>query len=158
MKGYWTGLAIVIAVGLIGFLPGCGGLRPYAAPNTCAIVGDSIAEMVATVMPECKHNAKSGISSDQVIKRVMPAVWLVVSAGSNDPDNQALENNLQDIRDKATNHVIWIVPLCCERAKRLVLETAKENGDKMVTFTRTNDGTHPKYLRPLALQIRSAMK
>ena len=56
---------------------------------TCAIVGDSIAVDQFAYFPACIHDAKIGMPSANIIGRVHSADVLVVSAGSNDPDNQS---------------------------------------------------------------------
>ena len=77
---------------------------------TCAIVGDSIAVGAGQHLRACKLNAKIGISSRAIIARVDPSADInVVSAGSNDPDNPALRENLERIRRRA-NRAIWILP------------------------------------------------
>ena len=127
---------------------------------TCAIVGDSIAEAMNSYFPACLHDDKIGISSAAVIGRVHSADVLVISAGSNDPDNPKLLQNLRAIRTKATGKVIWISPRA-ERyptAAKAVTTVASEHGDKVVMFHASNDGTHPKYNGQVAAAIRKAMK
>ena len=123
---------------------------------TCAIVGDSIAVDQFAYFPACIHDAKIGVPSANIIGRVHSVDVMVVSAGSNDPDNERLLQNLQAIRAKATGKVIWIVPLN-KKATRAVLTVARDHGDKVVTFHASNDGTHPKYNGQVAAAIRKAM-
>jgi hypothetical protein len=123
---------------------------------TCAVIGDSIAEAQFTYFPACIHDAKIGIPSAAVIGRVHAVDTLIVSAGSNDPDNPKLLQNLQAIRAKATGKVIWIVPLN-PKAARAVLTVARDHNDKVVTFTQSNDHVHPKYNGQVAKAIREAM-
>ena len=68
----------------------------------CLIAGDSIAVGVAPYLPRCAVNAKVGITSTAIIRRVGAANLLIISAGSNDPRNPRLINNLKSIRAKAT--------------------------------------------------------
>ena len=123
---------------------------------TCAIVGDSIAVDQFAYFPACIHDAKIGVPSANIIGRVHSADVMVVSAGSNDPDNERLLQNLQAIRAKATGKVIWIVPLN-KKAARAVLTVARDHSDSIVTFHASNDGTHPKYNGQVAAEIRKAM-
>ena len=126
---------------------------------TCAIVGDSIAVDQFTYFPACIHDAKIGIPSAAVIGRVHAADTLVISAGSNDPDNPKLLQNLRAIRAKATSKVIWISPRAEKypKAAKAVMTVASEHGDKVVMFHASNDGTHPKYNGQVAKAIRGAM-
>src|ERR1700744_3839766 len=89
--------------------PGSAGV--FALMIDCAVVGDSIALGVGTELHRCAVNAHIGIPSAEVIGRVQHANVLVVSAGSNDPHNPQLEQNLRAIRAKATGKVIWISPM-----------------------------------------------
>jgi hypothetical protein len=113
-------------------------LSDLKPPFTCAVIGDSIAEMVAPFLPECTHNTRIGISSAAVLARVLaePAPYSVriISAGSNDPNNPRLPDNLRAIR--ARGPVIWIVPsIAVAPARRAVKLFATEHQDPTVTFT-----------------------
>lgn len=131
---------------------------------TCAIVGDSIAvgtaqaeSLPAKLRPPCTMDAKIGIPSAQVIGRVHSADLLVVSAGSNDPDNPRLEQNLRAIRAKATGKVLWIVPVN-PRAAAIVKTVAFKNGDSFVSFTPGRDHLHPHSYAPLIAAVNKALK
>src|SRR5580700_9449292 len=108
----------------------------------CAVVGDSIALGVSPYLPECTVDAKIGISSAAVIGRVHEADVLIVSAGSNDPDNPSLVSNLERIRAKATGKVIRIRPVNL-KAAMAVLHVAGQHGDLVVSFEPGRDHVHP---------------
>ncbi len=119
---------------------------------TCAIVGDSIAVGAGQHLRACKVNAKIGISSRAIIARVDPSADInVVSAGSNDPDNPALRENLERIRRRA-NRAIWILP-AIPSAREIVREVAARHGDPIVSFTPSGDQVHPKSEGALARAI-----
>jgi len=125
--------------------------------TTCAIVGDSIADMLVPYFKECEHSAKSGISSAKVLGRTPSGKTVViVSAGSNDPDNPRLKDNLRAIRAKHNDRVIWIVPAVAV-AREAVVAVAAEHHDDVVFFVAGHDHVHPHYLRPLAQALHAKM-
>lgn len=133
------------------------GLAVAPAHASCAIVGDSIAVGVGAVMRECLVDAKSGIPSADVIARVHSADILFVSAGSNDPRNPQLEDNLKTIRAKAWAAVVWIEPIA-PTAAAAVDRVAAAHNDVVVKFDPSSDGVHPKSYDQLALSLRKYLK
>jgi hypothetical protein len=136
---------------------------------TCFIVGDSIALGTATAeglkpshKPACNYDAKIGIPSAQVVGKVRTndyartADLVVVSAGSNDPYNPRLANNLQAIRDHLGHRVLWIVPVN-PRAAMLVRIVAQHNGDGVVSFQPGHDGHHPHSYLPIINRINNEL-
>lgn len=123
---------------------------------TCVIVGDGIAFRVGREMRECLTDAEIGIPSAGAIGRVHPADVLFVSAGSNDPSNPQLENNLKVIRAKASAAVVWIAPIS-SLAAEAVKHAAAAHNDSVVQF-RTKDGRHPRSYRDLANRLRKYLK
>ncbi len=123
---------------------------------SCAIVGDSIAVVAGKHLRSCKMNAKIGISSGAVIARVDPSAEInVVSAGSNDPDNPALRENLERIRERA-HRAIWILPAVLN-AREIVRAVAARHGDPIVSFTPSRDQVHPQSENALARAIDAAI-
>ena len=111
---------------------------------TCAIVGDSIAVGVAEYSHGCSIvDAKIGISSSAIIRRVHDADVVVISAGSNDPNNPRLVDNLKVIRAKCTHKVIWISPVN-RVAAAAVRTVAALHGDTVITFIPGRDHVHPR--------------
>jgi hypothetical protein len=123
----------------------------------CAVVGDSIAEMVQHYLPQCEHNTKIGISSTAVIARTPSGKDVViVSAGSNDPDNPNLRKNLEVIQ-KRGGHIIWILPVAAW-PRALVTEVAAEHGEPVVGFEPARDHVHPRRPDKLAAEIDKIMR
>jgi hypothetical protein len=127
-------------------------------PNTdCYVIGDSIALGSAAAVGECRADAKIGISSTAIVSRAHDAKLVVISAGSNDPGNPRLKQNLELIRSKATGRVLWIVPLD-KTAADAVRAVAARHGDGAITFSAAKDNVHPRSYGPIAAQIRSELK
>ena len=122
-----------------------------------ALVGDSIAANVAPYMSECLSDALGGIPSADVITRVHSAEVLIVSAGSNDPDNPRLVDNLKAIRTKATGRVVWISPMN-KTAALAVRRVAILHGDPIVHFEPGPDGNHPLSYEILAAELRKFLR
>jgi hypothetical protein len=119
---------------------------------SCAIVGDSIAVVAGKHLRSCKLNAKIGIPSGAVIARVDPSADVnVISAGSNDPDNPALRENLERIRERA-HRAIWILP-AVPNAREIVRAVAARHGDPILSFTPSRDQVHPQSENALARAI-----
>lgn len=121
---------------------------------TCAVVGDSIALMIAPFLGQCVVDAKVGEHVAQIVGRVRDADVVIVSAGSNDADYRDLAANLEKVRARCPHRVLWILP-APDRPRRLVEAVALKHGDAAVSFVAAGDGVHP--LRParLALEIKS---
>jgi hypothetical protein len=119
----------------------------------CAVVGDSIADMVAPYFHECSINAHIGDTSIKIVGRMRDADLVVLSAGSNDYDNPSLERNLRMIRKKSLHKVIWILPIN-PRAASIVERVALDYKDSVVRFSPGHDNVHPKDPKALANVIR----
>ena len=135
------------------------GVPPLAAklPPSCAVVGDSIALGVSQQMPGCRRNAKIGIPSDDVIDRIDGAAEInIVSAGSNDPHNPRLHDNLKRIRSQA-KRVVWILPVEAT-ARAAVAQVAAAHGDPAVAFEVSDDRVHPRSYADLAQAVSQALE
>jgi hypothetical protein len=85
--------------------------------------------------------------------RVRPAPLVVISAGSNDPDNPRLVANLTAIRQRAgSSRVVWVLPVN-GRAASAVAAVARRSGDRTVAFAPGRDHVHPRCPRCLAAAI-----
>lgn len=128
---------------------------------TCAIIGDSIAIGLALVMQAhghfCDVAAQVGVSSKTVIEEVHDADVVVVSAGSNDPRNPKLFDNLVTIRSKIHGSVIWIQPVN-KRAADAVWKVADQYGDSLLAFPPGKDNVHPKSYEDLAELVEGAIE
>ena len=131
----------------------------FASPGYagCTLIGDSIAFEVARIVKECAVDAKSGLSSAQVIDRVHPDDVLFVSAGSNDWNNPRLEENLEAIRGRASARVVWISPAPPVGAAA-VDHIASFHGDGVIHFEVSPDMVHPESYEALAEQIREFLR
>jgi hypothetical protein len=126
------------------------------AALSCIIVGDSIAEDLALHVRQCAVNAKIGIGSGAIVERVTAGYSLVViSSGSNDPQNPGLEQNLRAARVRATGRVIWILPVD-QRARVTVIRIASERGDPVIGFAPGHDGVHPKNYQDLVAFVSAS--
>ena len=123
--------------------------------GSCAIAGDSIAKGVGTQMPQCTVDAKVGTPSADIIHRVPTGHLglMIISAGSNDPMNPRLADNLTAMRKRTGGGVTWIAPVN-PRARSVVESVAHSHGDRVVTFTPGPDGIHPHSYAELARAIQ----
>lgn len=123
----------------------------------CLILGDSIAVGVGQNFPECQLVAKVGLSSSQVlasVKEVSKDV-VVVSVGSNDPQNPNLERNIRALRAKINaKYVIWLLPYD-RSASETVFKVAGTNRDYTIDLRNfpTNDGVHPANYKNIAKEL-----
>ena len=92
---------------------------------TCAVVGDSIALMIAPFLDRCVVDAKVGEHVAQIVGRVHDADVVIVSAGSNDADYNDLAANLEKVRARCSHRVLWILP-ALDRPRRLGVQQAGE--------------------------------
>ena len=123
----------------------------------CIAVGDSIAVGIGTA-EHCVINAKVGASSSYIANHVMSAdkKVAVISAGSNDPTNPKLMNNLSAIRAKVSaQRVVWILPYN-RKAAAVVRSVAVLHGDAYIDLAgfKTRDGVHPSSYAAVAKQIK----
>ena len=67
----------------------------------CGILGDSIALGIALAHPGCDVSAKVGRSTHAILAHQLPKKhydYVVLSAGSNNPNDRALRDQLERIR------------------------------------------------------------
>jgi hypothetical protein len=114
----------------------------------CGILGDSIALGLALAHPGCDTSAKVGRSTHAILAHQLPQRhydYVVISAGSNNPRDPALLDQLSRIRATVTaDKVVWIEPLNSERARSMVREIAAAHGDSTQGFAQSRDGVHPR--------------
>ena len=114
----------------------------------CGILGDSIALGLSLAHPGCDVSAKVGRSTHAILAHQLPEKhydFVVISAGSNNPNDKALSDQLRRIRATVSaDKVVWIEPLNSARARTMVREIASENGDGTQRFDRSRDGVHPR--------------
>jgi hypothetical protein len=133
-------------------------MTPSRASDTCALIGDSIAEDLRGFFRECRANVKLGIGT-KAIAALVPADanLIVVSAGSNDYLDPGLLSRLQALRSRAGSaRVIWIRP-APSSAAAAVDTVAHAHGDAVVPFVVSptdREHLHPRSNRALAADIR----
>ena len=104
---------------------------------SCMILGDSIAQGVASHRPDCLTIAERGIGSPAWAARHFPIPGgprdlVIISLGANDLGFDDRED-LERVRAAITApHVIWIVPSNSAVARRNVLELAAAHGDRTI--------------------------
>lgn len=123
----------------------------------CVAVGDSIAVGVGQAA-HCMINAKVGASSSYIASHTYSSDKrvAVISAGSNDPDNPKLMNNLHAIRAKITaRRVVWILPYN-RKAAEVVKAVAVQHGDAYIDLSgfKTRDRVHPSSYSAVAKNIK----
>jgi hypothetical protein len=152
-----TGDPLLLAAIAIMVLAMFVGLAP-AAPR-CHIAGDEIANGIT--LPQCSKKAQpKAVSGD--IAAMIPTNWegiVIISGGSNDPDNVELYLNLAAARARAPlARYIWILPHP-PRAKLAVAVLSRENKvDEVVQFTAGKDKIHPASYSGLSTAIAARIK
>ena len=124
----------------------------------CHVVGDSIAYRASRFLRECSAIAQGGLTSTQILERA-PQLSddVVISAGTNDPQNPKLADNLAAVRSKMTGRVIWILPAVTQ-ARVVVEQVARAHGDHTIAFRPGDDGRHPDSPRELAEAVRAELR
>ncbi len=153
MRSLFAALAIAGALSLACVSSDASARDSGQARPACLIAGDSIAVDIAHHAPQCATDAKIGIGSAAIVARVHPAPLVVVSAGSNDPDNPRLVRNLTEIRVRAGfSKVVWVTPINATAALAVAV-VARRAGDRTVAFVPARDHVHPQCPRCLAAAI-----
>ena len=145
-------------------LPDSHNLRASATMLECLILGDSLAQGAAAALARTAHAtcdvvATQGIGSAAILRSTPKRAYetAVISAGSNDPNNPNLTDNLVAIRRTlSTSRVVWIAPYNRSVAN-LVADLARYFGDSLVDIAETpavRDGLHPQSYRRLADLLR----
>lgn len=127
----------------------------------CAIVGDCLAthDGLGKRFPACAVHAKVGLASARIVPLVptQPVAYLVISAGSNDPLNPHLADNLRAMRARASaGLIVWIAP-ARPAAAAVVRQVASAHGDAVVAFVPGRDHVHPKSYGRLAASVRAVL-
>ena len=123
----------------------------------CLIIGDSIAVGIGSVTPQCHTIAKVGINSKNFVvshKYIPSSKTTVISLGSND-GNADFSKYLNDLRNRITGKVIWILSNNNDKARKITLNIARQHGDGVVYLSSfaSADGTHPKNYASVAKKV-----
>lgn len=118
----------------------------------CAYIGDSIAVGLEQLDTNCAVYARVGASSEFITRRyrnVDADDYVVISMGSNDPNNPRLLENAARLRRTITaRKVIWILPYNRVAAGDISI-VARRFRDSVVDLrpVPSRDGIHPDYRR-----------
>lgn len=124
----------------------------------CAYIGDSIAVGLQQLDNDCAIYARVGASSEFITRRYRNADaedYVVISMGSNDPNNPNLLRNAERLRREITaRKVIWILPYNRVAAGDITI-VARQFRDSVMDLrpVPTRDGVHPNY-RQVSRQIQ----
>ena len=129
----------------------------------CLIIGDSIAVGVGQALPECRTEARVGITSNQFVHQLLSpqqADRIVISLGVNDGNSAFTIANLERVRESVRGHsVYWLLPAHHEHARAAIRTVAARFGDWLIDCAPTAgpDGLHPTGTgyRALGALIRS---
>jgi hypothetical protein len=127
---------------------------------SCFIFGDCLALGLAAVLGGCASDAKVGIPSAAVIQKAPAAIYdlVVISTGSNDPENPRLPRNLETIRLKVhAGRVVWVRPVNAT-AGAAVEAVASRHRDSVVSVKPGRDNVHPRNYHVLAAAVLAAQK
>jgi hypothetical protein len=127
----------------------------------CAYIGDSIAVGLEQLDTNCAVYARVGASSEFITRRyrnVDADDYVVISMGSNDPNNPRLLENAARLRRTITaRKVIWILPYN-RVAAGVISIVAGRFRDSVVDLrpVPSRDAVHPNY-RQVNRAIRSKL-
>lgn len=127
----------------------------------CAYIGDSIAVGLEQLDTNCAVYARVGAGSEFIARRyrnIDAEDYVVISMGSNDPNNPKLLQNAERLRRSITaRKVIWILPYSRVAAGDITI-VAREFRDSVVDLRPipSRDGVHPNY-RQVNRAIRSKL-
>ena len=127
----------------------------------CAYIGDSIAVGLEQLDTNCAIYARVGASSEFIARQYRNADaedYVVISMGSNDPNNPRLLQNAERLRRTITaRRVVWILPYNRTAAGDIAI-VAREFRDSVIDLKPipSRDGLHPDY-RQVNRAIRSKL-
>jgi hypothetical protein len=102
----------------------------------CLVMGDSIAVGVGQQLPECRTEARVGISSTAVVQALRgdrAAEKVVISLGANDGASGQTLGNLQDLRRTVSARVVyWLLPASSAQARSAIHAVAARYGDRVI--------------------------
>ncbi len=130
----------------------------------CLVLGDSIAVGVGQALPECRTEARVGITSRQFVHELLTtqsAGKVVISLGVNDGLAAYTIENLQRVRETVHGGAVyWLLPAQHDHARSAIRTVASQFGDRIIDCTPQAgpDGLHPTGAgyRKLGSMIRGA--
>ena len=130
----------------------------------CLVIGDSIAVGVGQTLPECRTEARVGITSRQFVHELLTpqsADKVVISLGVNDGRAAYTIENLRHVRETVHGRLVyWLLPAHHDDARSAIHAVASQFGDRIIDCTPEAgpDGLHPTGAgyRRLGSMIREA--
>jgi len=113
------------------------------------ILGDSIAQGVARLRPQCAQITQQGVNSLTFNTRLIQNVnarHVLISLGSNDVHTPDLHRHLSTIRSRIqTGQVTWLLSANNPQAAAFALQIAHYYGDRVIQVSVVvgSDGVHP---------------
>jgi lysophospholipase L1-like esterase len=126
------------------------------------VIGDSIAVGVGQYLPECRTEARVGITSGQFIQKLLSpeeADRVVISLGVNDSLSIFTVSNLRRVRLTVHGQIVyWLLPAGHADARAAIEAVALQFGDRLIDAGTAvgPDGLHPtgSGYRALATSVR----
>jgi lysophospholipase L1-like esterase len=115
----------------------------------CLLIGDSIALGVGHTLPECRTEARVGITSWQFVDRLLSpreADRVVISLGVNDGLSRYTIPCLQRVRESVRGGAVyWLLPAHHHHARAAIEAVAARFGDRLIDCAPEvgPDGLHP---------------
>jgi lysophospholipase L1-like esterase len=115
----------------------------------CLLIGDSIALGIGLMLPECRTEARVGITSRQFVDRLLSpreADRVVISLGVNDGLSRYTIPNLRRVRESVHGgDVYWLLPAHHHHARAAIEAVAARYGDRLIDCAPEvgRDGLHP---------------
>ena len=115
----------------------------------CAILGDSLAQGVASLRPDCLSDTKVGISSAKYVSGHVVSVTAqtaLLSLGVNDgpPTVETVKHLLKLREGISAQHVYWMLPARSDETRGLIQVIARMHGDTVIETRGSTgpDGLH----------------
>ena len=115
----------------------------------CVIMGDSIAQGVARLRPQCAQITQQGVTSWTFSNQLLQTVnarQVLISLGSNDVGTPDLARHLRQVRSRITQgEVTWLLSANNASAADQVQQIARAHGDRVIQVRLVvgPDGVHP---------------
>jgi lysophospholipase L1-like esterase len=131
----------------------------------CLVVGDSIAVGVGQTLPECRTEARVGMTARQFVHQFLSpreADKVVISLGVNDGESAYTITNLRSVRESVRGRTVyWLLPANHAYARTAIRTVAARYGDRVIDCAPYSgpDGVHPTGMgyRTLGAQIRAVV-
>ena len=115
----------------------------------CLVIGDSIAVGVGQTLPECRTEARVGMTARQFVHEFLhprEADKVVISLGVNDGVSATTIPNLQRVRESVRGRTVYrLLPAQHDYARGAIRAVASRYGDRVIDCAPTAgpDGLHP---------------